>query len=196
MVFNHAEIAPPINAIESNGLNDESVPQVQVFPPSLVNTKQAWQPDYNDNFFHITCDIDPSLRSKIEKGEFIELDKLLPKDKYATKSEDQRVELVNRDGSTFFVAAGKYNKINSIHKWEHAFRIYAAIYSKANPHRAAEIWQYVDVIHLAAAAYSWENVSMYDNTFCRLMSQYPATDVAFSNERPNHSKVEDRRKWW
>ena len=89
MVFNHAGVALQINVIESNVLNDESVPQVQVFLPSLINPKQAWQPDYDDNFFHITCHINPSLRSKIEKGEFIELDKLLPKDKYAAKGEDQ-----------------------------------------------------------------------------------------------------------
>ena len=39
--------------------------------------------------------------------------------------------------------------------------------------RSAEIWQYVEVLHLAASAYAWENVASYDNIFRCLMSQYP-----------------------
>ena len=31
----------------------------------------------DDDFFHLTCHIDPSLFLKIEKGEFVELEKLL-----------------------------------------------------------------------------------------------------------------------
>ena len=30
--------------------------------------------------FHLTCHIEPNLKRKIENGEFIDLDKLLPKD--------------------------------------------------------------------------------------------------------------------
>ena len=36
----------------------------------------------DDNFFYLTCHIEPNLRSKIEKGEFVNLDKLLPKNKF------------------------------------------------------------------------------------------------------------------
>ena len=42
-----------------------------------------------------------------------------------------------------------------------------------NPHRAAEIWQYVYVINTAAANYVWENVSFYDYTFRQMMSVNP-----------------------
>ena len=35
----------------------------------------------DDNFFHLTCHTKPNLLHKIEKGKFIELEKLLPKDK-------------------------------------------------------------------------------------------------------------------
>ena len=57
-------------------------------------------------------------------------------------------------------------KISGLRKWEQAFRVYAAIYSKANPCRAAEIWQYLHVINTAAASYTWDNVAYYDYTFC------------------------------
>ena len=95
---------------------------------------KPWQPDYDDTFFHITCHIDTQLHQKIERGEYIELDKLLPKDRYAKSNDNQRVELVNREGATYFVSTSKYDKITGVRKWEQAFRIYAAIYSKANPH--------------------------------------------------------------
>ena len=64
----------------------------------------------------------------------------------------------------------KNSKISGICRWEQAFRVYAAIYSKANLRRASEIWQYVYIINLAASSYAWENVAFYDYTFWQLMS--------------------------
>ena len=86
------------------------------------------------------------------------------------------MELINRDGSTYFVPVGldRDQKINNIRKWEQAFRAYVTIYSRANPSRSAEVWQYIYTINLAANAYAWENVASYDYTFRQLMSQYPA----------------------
>ena len=89
------------------------------------------------------------------------------------------MELVNRDGATFFVAAGeKDNKITTVRKWEQAFRVYATIYSRANPARAAEVWQYIYTVNLAASSYIWEKVASYNYTFRQLMSQYPGRSWA------------------
>ena len=75
---------------------------------------------------------------------------------------------------TFFAPIqDKNTKITGICKWEQAFRVYVVIYSKANPHHASEIWQYVYVINLVAALYSWDNVAFYDQTFRQLMSIKP-----------------------
>ena len=68
----------------------------------------------DDDFFHLTCHIEPSLIHKIEKGEFIELEKLLPKDKFG-KTED-RLEWVQCKGGTYLVPAQKDNKIASFRK--------------------------------------------------------------------------------
>ena len=126
----------------------------------------------DDDFFHLTCHIEPNLIHKIEKGEFIELEKLLPKDKF--KNEENRLEWVQKDGGTFLVpAASKDNKIGSFRCWEQAFRAYATIYCGANPHRSKEIWQYITVINTAASSYVWENVYNYDNTFRHLMAFNP-----------------------
>ena len=126
----------------------------------------------DDDFFHLTCHIEPSLIHKIEKGEFIELEKLLPKDKIG-KHDEGRLEWVQRDGGTYLVPAQKDNKIGSFRRWEQAFRAYATIYCGANPHRLKEIWQYITVINTAASSYTWENVYNYDITFRHLMAFNP-----------------------
>ena len=82
------------------------------------------------------------------------------------------MQLINRDWGSYWVPIKK-EKVNSLKKWEQAFRIYAAIYSRANPNRAHEIWQYVHIITTAAATYIWDNVAEYDVTFRQLMAVYP-----------------------
>ena len=127
-----------------------------------------------DQFFHVSCHVDSALRTKIEKGQFVDLERLLPRTRLgANNNEDTEMKLVFREGKSYFVPAQTQSRINTVRKWEQAFRIYAAIYSEANPSRAAEIWQYVHVINVAAGTYYWDNVSSYDITFRHLMSQNP-----------------------
>ena len=38
--------------------------------------------DNDDDFFHLTCHIDPNLHAKIEKRKFVDLEKLLPSNKF------------------------------------------------------------------------------------------------------------------
>ena len=79
-----------------------------------------------------------------------------------------------REGRPVFLPYVDRSKgINGIRRWEQAFRIYAAIYSQANPQRSAEIWQYVFTINTAAATYSWSNVAEYDFAFCQMMARNP-----------------------
>ena len=131
----------------------------------------------DDDLFHLTCFIEPSLIHKIEKGEFVELEKLLPKDRSSFNRGggcENRLEWVQHDGSTYLVTAGgKEQKITGIRRWEQAFRVYATIYCAANPQRAKEIWQYIAVINTAASTYIWDNVYNYDITFRHLMAFNP-----------------------
>ena len=64
-------------------------------------------------------------------------------------------------------------KVNGIKKWDHAFRVYAAIFCGANLLTAKEIWQYIYIIHSAAASYQWDNVAFYDYSFRQMMSERP-----------------------
>ena len=131
----------------------------------------------DDDFFHITCHIDSALKQKIERGEYIDLERLLPKDKggsggYMETEGDSRVELVSQGGHTYFKPV-KDNQIHGLRKWEQAFRVYAAIYTEANPERSGEVWQYIHSINVAASSFQWHNVAYYNSTFRQLMAYKP-----------------------
>ena len=80
-------------------------PQELIYPRNTVD----------DEFFHIVCHMDVGLRTKIEHGEFVELERLLPHDPTKKMTDESRLELVNHDGATFFVpSADRDNKITGI----------------------------------------------------------------------------------
>ena len=132
----------------------------------------------DDEFFHITCHVAPVLKGRIKRGEYVDLDKLLPKNRMQVMTGDDEIAVVRRNGDTFTIPQNKETKITNIRKWKQAFRVYAAIYSNANPNRSAEIWQYVYVINTAAMSYAWENVLYYDFTFRQLMHANPTRSWA------------------
>ena len=129
----------------------------------------------DDDFFHLTCHVDKALKSKIERGEFIDLDRLLPKGNGPLTEENRTaMQWVQSDQGMFLVPARKQNRINGFRRWEQAFRIYATIYCSENPQRSREVWQYISVINTAANAFVWDNVYSYDIVFRQLMEFNPA----------------------
>ena len=103
-------------------LQVEQIPINQVSQEVGMNIPNTGAGVSGDDFFHLTCHIEPNLIHKIEKGEFVELEKLLPKEKLGSfRSEDNHLEWVQRDRNTFLVPAQKDNKIGSFRKWEQAF---------------------------------------------------------------------------
>ena len=132
----------------------------------------------DDEIFHLTCHIDSTLMEKIKKGQFVDLEKLLPSERF--KKDNTQFEWCVKDGSTFLTPAEKEKKITNIRRWDQAFRMYASIYCRANPERAGEIWQYIEVIHTAAAAYIWDNVAKYDYVFRHLMEYNPGRSWAIT----------------
>ena len=142
-----------------------------------INDNQYFSEEIKDDdeFFHITCHVEPSLVEKISKGEYVELNKLLPKSHgvYYGQSEN-KTELVFREGKPVFIShIDKSRVVNGVHRWEQTFRVYVATYSQAYPHCVAEIWQYVFTINSAAASYAWPNVAEYDFAFRQMMSKNP-----------------------
>ena len=166
---------------EAKDHNDKAILETEKFKATISNPGMGEMLSFpsigsgvsDDDFFHLTCHIDPNLIHKIEKGEFVELEKLLPKDKIGKTGEENRLEWVQRDGKTFLVPAQRDVKIASFRRWEQAFRVYATIYCGANPYRSKEIWQYITVINTAASSYTWHNVYNYDIMFRHLMAFNP-----------------------
>ena len=162
-----ASVAPP-KGITSNQYDVTDLMRV------IGDLKDTLDADNDDDFFHITCHVELNLRSKIANGEFVELDRLLPRMRHERINDDRRNDLFK----VIMTKEGSFNvpekdKITNIRKWEQGFRIYAAIFSEANPSRAAEIWQYVHVINTAVSSYHWDNILEYDYTFRQLMAQKP-----------------------
>ena len=152
--------------IHSSGMNNENS-----VPPVDLN----FDDNKDEEFSEGTCHVDQPSIVKICNGQFMEVAKLIPKQQAIKTEENKRLEFVNCDGMTYYIpsAAEKEQKIYNVRKWEQGFKVYAAIYSKANPHRAAEIWQYIHTINLAASSYHWDNVAYYDFMFRQQMAKYP-----------------------
>ena len=141
-------------------------------------------------FFHLTCHIDAGLQAKIENGQFVDLDKLLPKDRLSCfnsrsicTGEENKFEWVQRDGGTFLMLAKRSSHITGFRKWEQAFRVYATIYCSKNPHRSREIWQYISIINTVANSYVWDNVYSYDIVFRQLMEFNPVRSWAVTYDQ-------------
>ena len=78
----------------------------------------------DDNYVMVGAHPESGLKDKIIKGEYIDFIKLLPKEK--PSYDDNRLELVNKGGQTFFVPATDResgNSVSSFHKWEQAFHV-------------------------------------------------------------------------
>ena len=130
----------------------------------------------NSSLTKFSSHIDLATHKRIAKGEFIEVEKLYEKRKLGPegKKEEGRIDIINREGLKYLVAGDeKDTKVNNFKKWEQGFKVYVAIYSQANPHRAAEILQYVHTIHTASVSFHWDNVYYYDVMFRRFLGDNP-----------------------
>ena len=110
---------PHVKSLKSNKsrpIRDNSI--MDIFLDILLKPPQPLM----GLFFHVMCHVELTLRQKIENGEFVELKKLLPRNRGAhsyTSTEDNVMELVSKGGHTFFVPArDRDNKINNIKKWD------------------------------------------------------------------------------
>ena len=139
--------------------------------------------------------VEDSLRNKIEKGEYVDFSKLLPRDRTAFE-EDTRMELINKDGHTYFVPARNGGTseitISNFSRWEQAFRVYSNIYTRKFPHRSSQLIQYNHIIYTASLAFHWDNVYLYDKEFRLHMSLYPKRSWAIILQQAWTMRMKDR----
>ena len=82
------------------------------------------------NYLLLGSHVELALQEKVKSGEYVDLAKLLPRERNL-HSEDQRMELVNRGGQSFFIPVSDRDSgggITSFNKWEQAFRVFMNIY--------------------------------------------------------------------
>ena len=127
----------------------------------------------DDDFFLINKHVDPALVPKIQRGKYVDLAKLLPKEKIL--HDDGRLQMVNKDGYSFLVPVTEKETlaIKCFKHWEQAFEIYASLYLTKNPNRAVETLQYMHSIRSASATFVWDEVYKYDCCFRRKMQKKP-----------------------
>ena len=159
------------------------VPGRNVFSQSKNHHKELIDKSTGDLIHSVLVDeaysavathVDEAVRKVIMSGGYVDFTKLLPKDRISHE-EDTRMEMVNRGGISYWVpiAERSAGAINSINKWEWAFRIFLKIYVEGNPSRAEELIQYNHIIHEAAGEYPWESVYAYDREFRIHISKFP-----------------------
>ena len=140
--------------------------------------------------------VDDATIKQIVNHEFVDFGKLLPCDHLRVEDEnDQRIELVNRNGMTYWSPVSNQDLgglITGFGKWETAFRVFSNIYTTQYPNRAAELLQYSHVIHTASLTFTWDNVYMYDKEFHFHISKHPQCNWSVILQQAWNLRLKDK----
>ena len=154
----------------------------------------------DEEFSMVASHLDDLFKKRIEAGEYVDFARLIPKEKLLIY-DDNRMEMVNRDGRTFFVPAADKETISicNFARWEQAFRIYSNIYTAKYPGKAVELIQYNHIIHSASMTFSWDNVYAYDRDFRHHISKFPDRSWGIILQQAWSLRLRDRltngREW-
>ena len=141
--------------------------------------------DYTQQFIHsamvdeqysmVATHVDEIMYRKITNCEYVDFSKLIPRDK-VWEEDNHTLELVQRGGKAVFAPTidREVMAITSFNKWEQAFRVYSAIFTKEHPERSSELVQYNHLIYTTAQTYVWSNVYAYDKDFRIHLSNNPS----------------------
>ena len=91
----------------------------------------------DNKYMVIGTHVDDSLYEKITRGQYVDFGKLIPRDRLANE-EDNRLELIFKNGKAYWIPAHESVAINSLAQWEQAFRVFSNIYTKEHPYRSSE----------------------------------------------------------
>lgn len=127
--------------------------------------------------FHLTSHVDKKLRERVKEQDFtVDFRRLLPRSR-AKARYDERMQVMHREGQTYFVPAGEseVKEITSYKIWEIAFKVFMGMFNQHWPERMQELLQYSYIIQTAALNHPWENVYNYDLAFREIMTEQPNT---------------------
>lgn len=133
----------------------------------------------DQEFSSLTARVNPEIKMRIERGQYINLQRLLPKFRVDPNDDHDKYRMVSKDGYSYFVDDKESSNkedglpVNSISRWDQAFRVYAAIYLEANPRKVQELAEYTQNIHKWSMTYPWQRVYNYDILFRQLVEKKP-----------------------
>lgn len=185
--LNRAELLKPGN--DSKLISEQELIAEKLGELLGVNLKHLV---YDAQHKSLGSHVDAAMRSRILRGEYVELEKLLPKHLKGNSQNQKRMHLVNTEGRALWAPENEGPEINSYRKWEQAFEVYASIYITGFPKRAGELYDYKYVIRDAADNFIWENVAGYDEEFRRHLGSHPSRGWTpkLSDEWTKHMKTQ------
>ena len=156
--------APPGEFYQSTLLSTQGVPNI---------TANANQTTPNTTPLASVCaplgeGVSQSLRQKIGRGEFIDLGLLLENWGAHSSSwdESRQVKITfDREGHTVLKPDRPKIQITTIAAWTSAFLVYASIFVDFHPHRAQEMFKYIQIIRSAAVRFGSSGWRLYDRHF-------------------------------
>ena len=77
----------------------------------------------DEEYAILGANIEESLHRKIVSNEYVDFARLIPRDRIATADSEKRLEIVYKDGKTFFqpISERDTTVINGIYRWDQAF---------------------------------------------------------------------------
>ena len=169
------------------------------FPPtgeiikfSTDRDRFAFVAHMDQDYTVVGAHVDDSTQQKIANGQYVDFSKLLPKDKILAEEEGNHMELVIKQGKTYWMPVSETSTINNFNKWEQAFRVYSNIYTRTNPTRAGELIEYNHVIHSISLSFTWENVYDYDKDFRLHLAKHPQCSWAIILQQAWSMRLRDR----
>ena len=88
----------------------------------------------DENYLLVRAHLDEAIKHKIVASEYVDFAKLLPKDR-VLEEEDSRMQMVYKNGQTYFVPAQETVAIQNYSRWEQAFRAFSDVYTRAQPQK-------------------------------------------------------------
>ena len=141
-------------------------------PHKLDSYQDSHSVFMDEGFLVVGGHVDPLMVEKIQRGDYVDFGKLIPRDQVLVE-EEQRLEMVIKGGHTYYMPVSESSSINSFLHWEQAFRVFANIYTKTHPERSSELIEYNHIIHTISLSYTWDNVYMYDKDFRMHLARHP-----------------------
>ena len=160
-------------------------------PPEMDRGFMPSSSMMDEGFIVVGAHLDDTMINKICSGDYVDFGKLLPRDRIAVE-EESRLEMVIKNGRTYWAPVHSGVNITGFGKWEQAFRVYSNIYCKQSPARAAELIEYNHVIYTIATHYVWENVYAYDKDFRLHMARNPARSWSIILQQAWSLRLRDR----